>query len=159
MVTSAATGGPNPGTDGIGPLVERLGLEPHPEGGWFRRSWTAPDVVPDSDPARAAASSILYLLPVDAASQWHRIDASESWTHAGGAAVRLEIWAEGDERRGRHTLGPDVIGRDEAQVVVPPGAWQRARSRGEWSLVVCTVVPEFRFDSFELAPPGWQPPA
>ncbi|MCA9759578.1 MAG: cupin domain-containing protein, partial [Candidatus Eisenbacteria bacterium] len=33
------------------------------------------------------------------------------------------------------------------------GAWQRARSLGEWTLVGCTVSPAFQFDGFELAPP------
>ncbi len=140
----------------VAALVEQLELAPHPEGGWFRRTWTAPGSVPDGD--RAPASSILYLLPVDAASQWHRIDATELWSHAAGAPVRLETWAEGDDRRGRHTLGRDVRDRDEAQVVVPPHVWQRARSRGEWSLVVCVVVPGFVEAGFELAAPGWEPP-
>ena len=44
-----------------------------------------------------------------------------------------------------------------AQGVVPPGAWQSARSRGDWSLVGCTVAPGFDFAHFELAPPGWAP--
>jgi len=40
---------------------------------------------------------------------------------------------------------------------VPGGAWQAARSLGEWTLVGCTVAPAFTFDGFELAPPGWEP--
>lgn len=155
-------------TSQVEQLIERLQLSPHPEGGWFRRTWTAP-VEPDDTGSgaaevdgpgrRAMGSSILYLLPVDGASQWHRIDAHELWTHAAGAAVRLETWLDGGSRRGRHTLGHDVLAGDEPQVVVPPGAWQRARSRGEWSLVVCAVVPEFRDAGFELADPDWHPPA
>jgi uncharacterized protein len=26
---------------------------------------------------------------------------------------------------------------------------------GDWTLVSCTVSPGFRFEGFELAPPGW----
>jgi uncharacterized protein len=29
---------------------------------------------------------------------------------------------------------------------------------GAWTLVGCTVAPEFEFSAFELAPPGWSPP-
>ena len=48
---------------------------------------------------------------------------------------------------------------DLVQVVVPAGRWQAARSLGGWTLVSCTVSPGFRFDSFELAPPGWELPS
>jgi predicted cupin superfamily sugar epimerase len=30
-------------------------------------------------------------------------------------------------------------------------------SRGEFTLVGCTVTPAFSFDGFELAPPDWTP--
>jgi predicted cupin superfamily sugar epimerase len=135
-------------------LVGELGLEPHPEGGWFRRMWTAPDA---SVGSRGSGSSIHYLLEGGATSRWHRIDASELWQHAAGAPVVLSRWAGGPEVR-RDTLGPAVPEGDRAQVVVEPGEWQSAASTGDWSLVVCVVVPEFVEDGFELAPEGWTPP-
>ena len=52
-------------------------------------------------------------------------------------------------------LGPDVLGGEVVQAVVPAGQWQAARSTGEWTLVSCTVSPGFRFAGFELAPDGW----
>ncbi|HEX7196251.1 MAG TPA: cupin domain-containing protein, partial [Candidatus Limnocylindria bacterium] len=39
----------------------------------------------------------------------------------------------------------------------PRGAWQSARSLGDWSLMSCVVAPAFSFDGFELAPSGWSP--
>jgi predicted cupin superfamily sugar epimerase len=47
------------------------------------------------------------------------------------------------------------------QRVVPAHAWQAARSLGAFSLVGCTVAPEFRFEGFRLladdaqAQQGW----
>lgn len=41
-------------------------------------------------------------------------------------------------------------GPDGPQAVVPPGAWQAAESRGEWTLVSCVVAPGFEFSGFEL---------
>jgi hypothetical protein len=41
--------------------------------------------------------------------------------------------------------------------VVPAGAWQQATSIGTWTLVGCTVAPGFRFECFEMAPPGFDP--
>ena len=54
-------------------------------------------------------------------------------------------------------LGPDVEEAQAPQVVVPPGAWQSARSLGEYTLVGCTVAPGFDFAHFEMAPDGFEP--
>jgi uncharacterized protein len=54
-----------------------------------------------------------------------------------------------------YRLGPDVLGDDSVQVVVPAGWWQAAQSIGDWTLVSCTVSPGFRFEGFELAAPEW----
>ncbi len=146
----------SPPVDGGARIVEHLGLERHPEGGWFRRTWTSP--VPLGDGGRAAGSSILYLLGTDEVSRWHRIDAAESWQHAAGAPLLLSHWSEGDAAVSQETLGPDLLDGQVPQCVVEPSCWQSARSLGAWSLVVCVVVPEFVMDHFELAPEGWSPP-
>jgi predicted cupin superfamily sugar epimerase len=70
--------------------------------------------------------------------------------------LRLEISEDGGDVRSV-TLGADLAAGQEAQGLVPPKAWQTARSLGEWTLVGCTVVPAFLIEHFELAPPGWSP--
>ncbi len=55
-------------------------------------------------------------------------------------------------------LGPDVLGGEEPQGIVPEGHWQAARTTGGWSLVSCTVSPGFRFEGFDLVPPGFDIP-
>ena len=139
----------------VAELIGLLGLEVHPEGGWFRRTWTAPGPTG----GRATASSILYLIDGATVSRWHRIDASELWNHAAGAPLELTVAAgslesaEQGDRLTRSVLGPDLHDGHAPQAVVDPGHWQCARSLGEWSLAVCVVSPEFRFEGFELAPP------
>jgi predicted cupin superfamily sugar epimerase len=54
-------------------------------------------------------------------------------------------------------LGPDLLGGERPQVIVPAGWWQAARPLGRWSLLGCTVAPGFEFAGIELAPPGWEP--
>jgi predicted cupin superfamily sugar epimerase len=139
-------------------LATVLGLEPHPEGGWYRRTWAHP--VTDGD-GRALGSAILYVPPVDGSpSAWHRFDAVELWHHHQGAAVELTMWSEGDPSGATTVrLGADLADGQVPQAVVPAGAWQSARSLGGWSLVGCTVVPEFRFETFEMATEGWSPPS
>ena len=67
--------------------------------------------------------------------------------------------ASGTATAQRLRLGPDVLGDEAVQAVVPAGCWQTARSVGDWTLVSCTVSPGFRFEGFELAPPGWELPS
>jgi len=56
-----------------------------------------------------------------------------------------------------HRLGPALDAGQMPQFVVPAGCWQTAVSLGAWTLMGCTVAPGFRFEGFELAPPGWRP--
>jgi uncharacterized protein len=135
-------------------VIAALRLRAHPEGGWFTETWRAPS----SDGDRPASSAILYLLAAGEQSRWHRVDADEVWQFAAGDALDLRVWTEGDPAVAVHRLGPDVVGGEEPQVVVPAGAWQAARPAGAWTLVGCIVAPAFDFDGFELAAPGWEPP-
>jgi uncharacterized protein len=133
-------------------VIAALGLEPHPEGGRFAQTWSEPAAPGE----RPASSAIQYLLRAGERSHWHRVDATEVWHHYAGAPLELRVSADG-EGVATHILGPDLTAGERPQVVVPGGAWQAARSLGEWTLVGCTVAPAFTFDGFELAPPGWEP--
>ncbi len=134
-------------------VIERLGLRPHPEGGWFRETWRA------DAPAgtRAAGTAIQFLLAAGERSHWHRVrDATELWLFQAGDPLELLIRFE-HEPTTSILLGPDLAARQRLQGIVPAGTWQAARPLGAWTLVSCVVVPGFEFSSFELAPEGWQP--
>ncbi|GAJ30827.1 cupin domain-containing protein [Acidomonas methanolica] len=133
-------------------VIDRLGLAPHPEGGWFRETWRDP--AQDGDP-RGRASLILYLLEHGQRSHWHRIDASEIWLHQGGGRLSLLTWSGGAMTT--RYLGADLAGGELPQAVVAPGEWQAAETKADWALVACMVVPGFTFSGFEMAPPGWEP--
>ena len=132
-------------------VIARLGLEAHPEGGWFRETWRHAD----SDGGRGAGTAIHFLLRAGERSHWHRVDATEIWHHYLGAPLELEL-SDGTTVRSV-VLGDDLDAGQEPQVIVAPGEWQAARSLGEFTLVGCTVSPAFDFEGFELAPPGWRP--
>ncbi len=141
----------------VNELIRRLELEPHPEGGHYRRTW----VHPKAHDGRPLASAIIYLLAAGERSHWHRIDAAEMWHHYAGGPLELRVATtvtDGDGLEVRsHRLGGDVLVGEEPQVVVSPGSWQAAAALAEFTLVGCTVTPAFEFEGFELAPPGWQP--
>ena len=132
-------------------IISRLDLQPHPEGGWYRETWKGPEVG-----GRASGTAILFLLQAGEQSRWHRVDADEIWLWHAGAPLLLSL---GTATAQRLRLGPDVLGDEAVQAVVPAGCWQTARSVGDWTLGSCTVSPGFRFEGFELAPPGWELPS
>lgn len=123
-------------------VVALLGLEPHPEGGWFRETHRD-----------AASTAIYFLLAAGQESRWHRVHGSaEVWLFHAGAPLLLSLGAT------TMTLGADLAAGQRPQAVVPPGEWQKARSLGDWTLVSCTVAPGFDFANFEMAEDGWEPP-
>lgn len=133
-------------------IIERLGLEPHPEGGHYRETWRA-----DADRGeRAAGTAIYFLLAAGEVSRWHRVDAHEVWHYYAGSPLELLIEG-GDGRIEPVILGADLPRGERPQQVVPAHRWQSARSLGAWTLVGCTVSPGFEFSGFELAPEGWEP--
>ena len=128
-------------------IIALLNLKPHPEGGYFRetfRDGAAAD-------GRAYSTAIYFLLKAGEISRWHRVDAAEIWHFYRGAPLEL--------RTGKdiYVLGPNVDEAQAPQVVVPPQAWQSAKSLGDYTLVGCTVAPGFDFAHFELAPDGFEP--
>lgn len=134
-------------------VIERLGLAPHPEGGWFRETWR--DAPTDGD--RGTSTAIYYLLAADDRSHWHRVDADEVWHHYAGDVLELAVADPAGAGHRVHRLGDALVDDTAPQVVVPAGAWQAARPLGAWTLVGCTVAPAFDFAGFELAPAGWVP--
>ena len=133
-------------------IIETLGLQPHPEGGWYAETWRADAV----EGQRASGTAIYYLLEAGQRSHWHRIDAAEIWHFYAGAPLTLSISTD-DQSTDRLTLGADIAAGERPQITVPPNAWQSAESAGAWTLVGCTVSPGFVFETFEMAPKGWAP--
>ena len=134
-------------------IIDTLGLEPHPEGGWFRETFRA---VSDGC-ERSASTAIYYLLKSEEQSRWHRVvDADEIWNWYAGSSLLLSL---SDNGRGRQeiVLGANIVAGERPQAVVPNGVWQSARPRDGWALVGCVVAPAFRFEAFEMAPDGWEP--
>ena len=134
-------------------IIRKLDLKPHPEGGHFRETFR--DAAAGAN-GRAASTAIYFLLARGERSHWHRIDAVEVWHYYAGAALVLEMAAEGGPVR-RMKLGPDIAMGERPQGTVPALHWQAAESLGEWTLVGCTVAPGFEFSKFEIAPKDWQP--
>ena len=127
-------------------LIARLGLLPHPEGGFYREVFrSSRQVVPDDGrPARQALTTIDFLLAVGQCSAWHRVRSDEVWHLLEGSGLRL--W-----------LAPPDLSRFEAvelqagrsqRHVVPADWWQAAEPLGDFAYVGATVGPGFDFADF-----------
>lgn len=131
--------------------IALLGLEPHPEGGFFRETWRSPLAVgglPHGAP-RSASTAIYFLLAGGAFSALHRVASDEVWHFYDGDAIDLHLL----DGKTHHvlTLGLDFAAGQRPQHVVPAGVWQAAVPRGtRLSLCGCTVAPGFDFADFDL---------
>ncbi|MGB0133980.1 cupin domain-containing protein [Dokdonella sp.] len=130
-------------------LKRLLSLEPHVEGGHYRRIHESSLTTAFGREARPrlASSSIYYLLCAGEFSRWHRIDADEIWNWYEGEPLELLLLDPRDRCVTRHQLGP---ASEAAAPVwfVPPGCWQAARPLGSHALVGCTVTPGFEWEGF-----------
>ena len=133
-------------------IIEQLGLAPHPEGGWYARTWRAPAAPGE----RAAGTAIYYLLQGDERSHWHRVDAAEIWLWHRGAPLELALSSDGHDSQAQ-VLGPDLAHGQQPQLVVPARCWQSAVPHGPFTLMSCVVTPGFEYSGFEMAPPLWRP--
>jgi predicted cupin superfamily sugar epimerase len=133
-------------------IISQLNLIAHPEGGHYREVYRAAA----EGNSRSAITSIYYLLQAHERSAWHRVDATEIWHLYAGAPLELVLRTAESEME-THKLGIDLAAGEHPQVTIPPFAWQRARTLGDWTLVGCTVAPGFEFAGFELAPDGVLP--
>ena len=132
-------------------LVRDLGLQRHPEGGWFREVFRSPLRVAPADgrPERCALTVIHFLLAQGETSRWHRVASDEAWSWIEGAPLELFRMHERLDQSERLVLGPPGEGASPVQVV-PAGDWQAARTTGAYTLVSCAVGPGFEFADFEM---------
>lgn len=130
-------------------LIDKLRLEPHPEGGSFREIHRASERVRTSRGDRSAITTVYYLLERNQASRWHVVQADEIWHFYEGAP--LELLGYEPEKRAlvRYVLG-NTTQEHQCVAVIPNGVWQAARSLGDFSLVGCSVGPGFEFEDFSL---------
>ena len=138
--------------------IERLGLVPHQEGGFYREVYRSAGLVPPAclppgfAGSRALATSIYYLLQNGQVSVFHRLRSDEIWNfHLGGRLIIAVLRPSGALEE--VSLGADYSAGEVLQTVVPAGLWFGAwvADPDSFSLAGCTLSPGFDVDDFELA--------
>ena len=137
--------------------IEKLQLEEHPEGGYFRQTYRSEvSIAREALPAgfagaRAASTAIYFLLEGENFSAFHRLRSDEVWHfYAGDPLVVHVIEPEGNYSS--ILLGCDLEAGQVLQGVVRAGCWfaSHVADWNSFSVVGCTVAPGFEFDDFEL---------
>ncbi|MBN2747006.1 MAG: cupin domain-containing protein [Bacteroidales bacterium] len=133
-------------------LIQKLGLESHPEGGFYRETYRSELVMPDGkNEKRNVSTAIYFMLTESDISRFHRIKSDEIWFFHQGQPIELVAIIEGQFIS--FLLGNNIENGEIPQVVIPANTWFAARipSATGFSLVSCTVAPGFDFHDFELA--------
>ncbi len=129
-------------------LISQLALSPHPEGGYFRRTYESAHV----QRGRKLMSSIYYLLTEDQAIghlHRNRSDIIHFWQH-GSPLLYTLLSPEG--KLLQFTLGPDLGAGQQLQLTVPGGFWKASQLLcGSYGLISEAVCPGFDFDDHDMA--------
>lgn len=150
-------------------VAQKLELQPHPEGGFFRETYRSAVEIETEAGLRPTATAILYLLTAQDPSRFHRLRSDEVWFYHAGAPAELILLRP---RSAEH----QIVGLDLPQVVVPAASWMAARVLSQdqadwgagraperrwtpdrrwspslhWTLVSCVVSPGFDYADFDL---------
>ena len=134
--------------DHVRSIIQSLFLEPHPEGGYYRETYTCETSYPSggiqSTVRRHLSSAIYFLLPGGSVSKLHRIDADELWHHYDGDEITIVEFVTGSPAK--YTVLGKALHRGEVpQHLVPAGSWFGAYAPEGfgYSLMGCTVSPAF----------------
>jgi predicted cupin superfamily sugar epimerase len=125
-----------------------LGLVPHTEGGYFRETYRAAEVIETPRGRRSLATSILCLVGRAEPSRFHRLASDEMWFfHAGGPLEMLFLDGPGTPVRSI------VLDQGNPQVLAPAHVWMATRvTPGHaWTLLGCVVTPGFEYQDLQKA--------
>jgi uncharacterized protein len=130
-------------------LVKKLGLEKHPEGGYFRhtyRSDTMANLEGFGGP-RSISTAIYYMLARDQFSAFHRLRSDEIWHYYAGGSITLYA-IEKDGKLSKTKIGR----RGVLQAIIKADIWFAAaiNDKKSYCLVGCTMSPGFDFRDWEL---------
>lgn len=128
-------------------LIEKFGLLPHPEGGWYKETYRSDMKLNGVD--RNLMTSIYFLITSENISKLHQIKSDEHWYFHEGHGLRIHIF---DTDYSFIDLGLNL---DQNQV---PFATVKSEvifgstveKEGAYAFVSCAVAPGFDFRDFRM---------
>ncbi|CRL52566.1 cupin domain-containing protein [Pseudomonas sp. URMO17WK12:I11] len=142
-------------TPRIKDLIAALDLEPHLEGGYYRRTYQSDDqsMVTTTGGQRYRMTSIFYLLTKDSPVGHFHLNQSDivHYYHLGDAIEYSLIFPDGTLKT--VLMGSDVIAGECLQLNVPGGVWKASRlveGSAGFGLISEAVSPGFDYADMEL---------
>ncbi|WP_045515831.1 cupin domain-containing protein [Neobacillus niacini] len=137
--------------------VSKLGLTPHPEGGYYKRTFESDEQINDNELSvnfegvRKLYTSIYFLLTSEDVSHFHRLKSDELWYYHGGSSLSIHVIDESGEYQ-EIKLGMNLDDGEVPQVLVKKNSifGSSVSEKDICSLVGCMVSPGFEFRDFEL---------
>lgn len=146
-------------THSISELVNKLGLEAHIEGGYFRQTFKSANghVIETENGNRVTMTSIYYLLTADSPIGHFHKNTSDimHYFHAGDPITYYLIYPDG--RLETKVLGSDVMAGQTFQFIVEGGVWKASSITTSgvygYGLIGEAVAPGFEYEDMELGKP------
>ena len=136
-------------------FIEKLGLEQHPEGGYYKSTFSSKEEIDAFGMKRNLFTNIYFLLKSADVSHFHRLKSDEVWYYHGGSPLMIHVidtFGNYQEMK----LGLDIENGELPQAIVPKNAifGSSVIEKDTYSLVGCMVSPGFNFEDFELFTQG-----
>lgn len=132
-------------------LIKSLNLAPHPEGGFYRRTYLT---TATAQIERPDTTCIYFLIEHENPSHLHKVDCNEYWLyHYGTSDILVRGFSTDPDEKSSFTfqIGPNA---NEWQLLIPENTWFGAATIKEtpedFALLSCVCSPGFEFKGFEL---------
>jgi predicted cupin superfamily sugar epimerase len=137
------------------PLIQQLGLLPHPEGGAYREVHRGGGRVahPLHGASRDALTAIHFLLQEGEFSAWHEVESDEAWVLAHGGPLELHLISPEGFYSLRRLLPVQEGDEPPNPMAIVPAGWLQAARPAPGvavALCACLVAPGFDFDDFRM---------
>ena len=127
--------------------IEKLGLIPHPEGGFYKELPSSTDMLEEKN--KPLYTTIYFLLTESNPSHFHQLTSDEIWYfHYGSSLTVHELLEEGVYKQ--TSVGLNIETGDVLQYTVEKRSIFGSSVETGYALVSCMVSPGFTFDDFKL---------
>lgn len=126
-------------------VITALDLKPNQTCGYVRVTYVSDHVLDDALPAplggsRPLGSALYFLVAPEAPVRLHRISNDQLYHYYSGDPLEL-LMLHADGSSEQHVVGPNIMGGQVVQLLIPGGTFHTARVRGSWFLGGSTEWP------------------
>jgi len=139
-------------------IIKTFNLEPHIEGGWFKRTFQSEQQFNKNSltncftGTRYVTTSIVYLLQKGEFSAFHKLLQYETWHFYSGDPLLIH-WFDEEGNLHSQILGTNYEKGEIPQITIKPNTYFAATlaQKSEYAFVGCSVSPGFDYEDFTLA--------